>query len=133
MAWVLRLLVIGLGLMLVYGGLAEWVSWLRARRRSRRVTGVFVGSMDATPIPGRAQRSGTFQFTTEDGQVFTGTSSFSSPRGPRVGKRVTIVYDPADPEEADVAWVKTFKLVLSPVLALVGLVIVYGGIVTWRS
>lgn len=121
MSWIGYLLVIAFGLLLVHGGLSEWISWLRARRRIRRVTGVFVSRTDATPVPGRAQRSGVFQFTTEDGRVLTGTSSFSSPRGPRVGKQVTIVYDPADPEEADVAWVKTLKLVISPVLVLVGL------------
>lgn len=134
MSWIAYLLGIALGLLAVYGGLSEWISWLRARRRIRRVTGVFVGRTDATSVPGRAQRSGVFQFTTEDGRVFTGTSSFSSPRGPRVGKQVTIVYDPADPKEADVAWVKTFKLlVLSPVLVVLGLVFVYRGIVGWIS
>lgn len=129
MSWAGYLLGIAFGLLLLHGGLSEWISWLRARRRMRRVTGVFVGRTDAASVPGRAQRSGVFQFTTEDGRVFTGTSSFSSPRGPRVGKRVTIVYDPADPENADVAWVKTLKLVISPVFILLGLWFVYRGIV----
>jgi len=125
---------IAFGILLVYGGMAELIPWLRARHRIRRATGVFVDRANALAMPGRAQRSGIFQFTTEDGRVFTGKSSFSSPRGPRVGKRVTIVYDPARPKDADVAWVKTFKLVLlTPVLTVAGLVLLYIIIASWVS
>ena len=44
-------------------------------------------------------------------------SSFSSFPGPRVGRRVTVSYDPQRPwQSAEIAWVAGMKALLSPVL-----------------
>lgn len=122
---IMRLFAVAVGLVVVYGSASELVGWFRARRRLRRVPGVIVGDVDASHRPGLRQRAGRFRFTTEDGQVITGVSSASTPRGPRVGKRVTIEYDPARPQDADIAGVKTFKLLLAPLLLIGGLALVF--------
>lgn len=112
-------------LIVVYGGAFELFRWLRARRRLRRVPGVIIGTVNDSPAPATRRRAGRFRFTTEDGRVITSVSSASTPRGPRVGKQVTIEYDPARPYDADIAGVKTLKLVLSPVLIIGGLALAY--------
>lgn len=66
---------------------------------------------------------------TEDGQVVQATSSLSTPRGPKIGTRIPIVYDPADPAgSADRPGVLTFKIVaLLPVMLAIGTaLIIYG-------
>lgn len=131
---IMRLLGVAVGLAIVWGGASELFAWLRARGRVRRAQGVIVGSVDASMgQPNTRQRAGTFRFTTEDGRVVTGASSASAPWAPRAGKRVTISYDPAHPDDADLAWVKTVKLLLSPVLIIGGLVLAYYTAFGWNG
>jgi len=130
---IMRIFGVVVGLVIVYGGAAELFGWLRARRRLRRVPGVIVGAVDDNPGPGGHRKAGRFRFTTDDGRVLTGVSSASTPRGPRVGKRVTVEYDPARPQDADIAGVKTLKLVLSPPLIIGGLVLAYYSAFIWDT
>ena len=76
------------------------------------------------------QRSGVFEFMTEDGQVIQATSSLSTPRGPRIGTRIPIVYDPADPAgTADRPGVLTFKMVaVVPIMLAIGTALVIYGV-----
>lgn len=124
------LVLIGVGLVIVYGGAAELAGWFRARRRLRRTTGVIVGHVDpGTAVgPGTASRSAVFEFTTEDGRVVRAVSSAWSYPGPRAGTRVPVVYDPATPQtSAERAGVLQVKVALSPLLMALGVgLAIYG-------
>jgi Protein of unknown function (DUF3592) len=124
------LALLGVGLVIVYGGAAELVGWFRARRRFRQVTGVIVGHADpGTAVgPGTVSRSAVFEFTTEDGRVVRAVSSAWSFPGPKVGTRVRVAYDPADPHRsAERAGVGALKIALSPLLIALGLgLAIYG-------
>jgi Protein of unknown function (DUF3592) len=117
------LTLIGIGLIIVYGGTVELVGWFRARRRLRWVTGVIVGHTDpGTAVdPGTVSRSAVFEFTTDDGAVVRATSSAWSFPGPKVGKRIRVSYDPAKPHSSsEPAGVLSLKVVLSPLLMALG-------------
>lgn len=124
------LALIGVGLVVCYGGAAELAGWLRTRRRRRRVTGVIVGHTDpGTAVgPGTVSRAAVLEFTTEDGRVVRAVSSAWSFPGPKVGTRVQVAYDPADPQRsAERAGVMSLKVVLSPLLIALGLgLAIYG-------
>jgi Protein of unknown function (DUF3592) len=124
------LVVIACGLAFAYGGLAELVGWLRRRARLRRTTAVIVGLHE--PIwgnPGSRGRSPVFRFTTQDGRVIDAVSSASTFPEPKVGRRIPIAYDPADPQRtAERIGVRTFKLFLSPVLIAGGLAFAFFGV-----
>ncbi|MFG2089940.1 MULTISPECIES: DUF3592 domain-containing protein [unclassified Spirillospora] len=121
---------IALGSGLLWGGWVEVLAWSRRHRRGVRTVAIVVGHRSpVTASPGTMQRSGVFEFRTEDGQVVQATSSLSSPRGPKVGTRIPIVYDPADPAgSADRPGVLTFKIVaVVPVMLAIGTaLIIYG-------
>ncbi|WP_018655756.1 DUF3592 domain-containing protein [Actinomadura flavalba] len=94
-----------------------------AHRRLVRTRGVFVGRTDAAGTrPGVAARSGRFRFTTEQGRTVEATSRFYSFPGPRPGRPVTVIYDPARPEATaerlGVHW--ALLLVFGPAVAAVG-------------
>lgn len=118
------LVLVGIGLALIYGGAVELVGWLRSRSRVREVTGVIVGHVSpAAAGPGNPSRSARIQFTAEDGRVVEVVSAAWSFPGGKVGQRVPVRYDPADPQgSADRAGVQSAKaLVVSPILILVGI------------
>ncbi|WP_433323390.1 DUF3592 domain-containing protein [Spirillospora sp. CA-294931] len=128
------LVVAAVGLAIVWGGLNELLAWARMRRRMRRTIGVIVGSRTPGAVdPGIVGRSGVFQFTTERGEVVQATSSAYAGRGPKVGKRVPILYDPENPRRsAERAGVLKFKVYLSPVLMLAGLAVIAFGLAQLR-
>ena len=74
------------------------------RRMSSVTTGTVVGSADA----GDAQTVPVLTFTTPDGTVvrFEGTGSMGRFVGPKIGDRLPVRYNPADPSEA---WLAKFS------------------------
>jgi hypothetical protein len=118
---------IAFGAVFLYASAAELRTFVRLRRRGVRTTGVVVGHADRGG-PGTMQRSGVFEFVTETGQVVRSSSSASTPRGPKVGKRIPVVYDPAAPHRtAERPGVIAVKAALLPLIAAVGAaLVVYG-------
>jgi hypothetical protein len=116
------LVLIGVGLALVYRGGVELLGWLRGRTRLRSTTGVVVGHVSPPAAgPNNPSRSARIQFTADDGRVVEVVSSAWSSPGPRVGEQVPVRYDPADPAgTADRSGVQGVKVLLSPVLVLLG-------------
>lgn len=123
-----RVLGVVVGLMLVYAGAWELFWWLRARGRVRRVPGVVVGGEGSN-----GERAAVFRFTTDDGEVITGVSALAGRREPRVGKRVTIAYNPVRPRQADIAGLKVLLLWLAPVFIIGGLVLAYYMAFVWAG
>jgi hypothetical protein len=120
--------VVAVGALVGYGGAAELLAYARGRGRFQRARAVVVGLIDAGHgnVKSRAAR---FRFTTADGHVIQRVSSLSSFPGPRVGKRLTVVYDPADPERtAERLGVWRLKLALSPLLVAGGVALAALGI-----
>jgi hypothetical protein len=118
---------IAFGSIILWSCWVELRTWARLRRRGVRTTATVVGHRDAGG-PGTMQRSGVFEFTTEAGQVIRSASSASTPRGPKPGSRVPIVYDPADPHRtAERRGVIAVKMVLfAPLFALGAGLVVFG-------
>jgi hypothetical protein len=121
MAKALPLIVVGL--VIAYGGVAELVDWFRSRARLRRVTAEIVGLHEPVATsPSNKARSAVFRFTTDDGEVVEAISTAWSWPVPRIGQRIPVTYDPADPQRsAEKAGVRVFKLLLSPLLIAFGL------------
>jgi hypothetical protein len=120
------------GLLFCGAGLKELVDRIRLQRRGRRVPGVIVGRVDAgAHSPGIASRSGVFRFTTVDGQEIEATSAVHSFPGPRPGRRITVVYDPARPhrsaERAGMHLV--IMLGVAPLVIAIGLAIAVAALV----
>jgi hypothetical protein len=115
------LIAIAMGLAFAGSAGVEWVRWSRARHRLVRTTGVVVHLVDRMVAdPGTKSRAPVFRFTTGDGRVVEVTSRTSTWPGPKIGKELTVVYDPQDPDgtaERIGAW--KVKQVLLP-LAVVG-------------
>jgi hypothetical protein len=109
---------IAIGLVMIYGGGAEFLGWLRARSRLRRVPGVIIATEEVLGRgPAVRNRSGRFRFTTDQGRVIDKLSSFYSFPGPKVGKPVTVSYDPARPEKsAEIAWVSKLMVTTSSLI-----------------
>lgn len=129
------LVFIVLGLVILYGSLSELRIWLRMRRRVRRAAGVIVGVKEETILGDRPMRgyAAVFRFVTEDGAVVEAVSSAASSPGPRVGRRITVVYDPADPHRtAERAGVWKLKVVLIPLLLVLGVGLVVFGLTFLR-
>lgn len=85
--------------------LTHFVTLLRRRSRSVRVPGVFVATRDARGELGQSpsvhKRAAYFRFTTLDGRVVQAESRVQSFPGPKPGKRVMVMYDPARPYKAE--------------------------------
>ncbi|MFG2085537.1 MULTISPECIES: DUF3592 domain-containing protein [unclassified Spirillospora] len=116
-----------LGVALVGGGVYEVVKRLRLQSRMLRAAGVFVGRDDVLGPggPSTTSRVGRFRFTTAQGRpVEAGSSLYSFP-GPKPGRSVTVVYDPAQPEEtAERLGVHYLQLVaIGPLLMAVGVAV----------
>lgn len=111
------------GLLIAFGGAKELVDWLRHRSRVRRATAVIVGLHNPAMVnPGHRGRAAVFRFTTEDGRVVDAVSSATTFPEPKVGARVPVTYDPADPERtAEREGVRNFKVIFSPLLIAFGL------------
>lgn len=118
------------GLVIVYGGAAELVGWLRSAARLRRTTAVIVGLHHPTAAgPGNLARAPVFRFTTEDGRTVDAVSSAWTYPVPKVGRRIAVTYDPHDPQgSAERAGVRTRKAALSPLVIAFGLGFVVFGI-----
>ncbi|MFI0356814.1 DUF3592 domain-containing protein [Actinomadura sp. 9N407] len=90
---------VAIGLYVAYAGVSMLVAKIRLQLRGPRVPGVVAGRTDAAATrPGVVSRSGVVRFTTEDGRTVEATSSVHSFPGPKVGRQVTVVYDPKRPE-----------------------------------
>jgi len=122
------LLGIVVGAVLIWGSGRELFDYLRARRRLRRVSAVVVGRAEVSRGPNTHSRSAVFRFTTEEGRPVETTSDLSTFPGKKVGTRLTVLYDPRDPEEAEIAWVRLFKAVLSPLLMVGGVALIVLGV-----
>lgn len=98
------------------------------RRRYQRVPGVIIGRRDARGEQGMSpathKRAAIFRFTTADGRVIETESDVQSFPGPKPGKRVTVIYDPRDPYDAETTGRLTIILILMPVVMAIGLAIV---------
>lgn len=116
---------VAVGLVIVGGGCRDLLDQLRARRRTVRVPGVVVGHVDVgRPSPASHSRAARLRFTTADGQVIETVSDLSTFPGKKLGKRVTVAYDPTNPQRtADLVGVKRLKLVLDPLLIAGGAVL----------
>jgi hypothetical protein len=76
------------------------------------------------PSPPSRSRAARLRFTTADGQVIETVSDLSTFPGKKLGKRVTVAYDPKNPQRsADLAGVKVLKLVPDPLLIAGGAVL----------
>lgn len=123
-----RVLVVVVGLLLVYGGGWELFWWLRAGGRLRRAPGVIIGGEGSD-----GERVPVVRFTTDDGEVVTVVSAVAGRREPRVGRRVTVAYNPVQPRQADIAKVRILLLWLAPVFIVGGLAMVYYMIFVWAG
>ncbi|MEU8801513.1 DUF3592 domain-containing protein [Spirillospora sp. NPDC048819] len=116
-----------LGVALVCGGVYEVVKRLRLQSRMVRAAGVFVGRDDVMGPggPSTASRVGRFRFTTAQGRPVEATSSLYSFPGPKPGRSVTVIYDPARPEDtAERLGVHYLQLVaIGPLLMAVGVAV----------
>ncbi|MQY03840.1 DUF3592 domain-containing protein [Actinomadura macrotermitis] len=116
------------------GGVKEIADRVRLQRRSRRARGVFVAREEVGSVahPGVRSRAVRFRFSTETGRVVERTSALTSFPGPRPGREVTVVYDPARPEStAERAGVHLALLFLAgPVLIALGVTMI---LMTWRA
>lgn len=116
-----------LGVAVFCGGVYELVTRLRLQSRMLRTTGVFVGR-DEVMGPGHPSiksRVGRFQFTTAQGRPVEASSSAYSFPGPKPGKSVTVIYDPARPEgTAERLGVHYLQLVaIGPLFTMVGVAV----------
>ncbi|GAA3944222.1 hypothetical protein GCM10023085_27780 [Actinomadura viridis] len=117
----------------VGGGLLETADRLRLQRRARRARGVFVAREDVLHPGGPAvrTRAARFRFTTENGQVVERVSALTSFPGPKPGRSVDVVYDPARPQAtAERVRVHQALLLIGPLLAVAGVVLL---IVIWTG
>ncbi|XRQ15668.1 DUF3592 domain-containing protein [Actinomadura welshii] len=121
---------IALGLTVLWATRNEAVTLLRLRRGGVRTTAVVVGHRTAgAAAPGTRQRSAVFEFTTGTGEVIRSAGSASTPRGPRAGTRIPVVYDPADPRgTAERPGVIGVKVALLPFMLALGVFLVYVGV-----
>lgn len=111
------------GLVVAYGGVVELIGWLRGRSRRRRTLAVVVGAVEpGATAPGTRARSPVFRFQTDDGRVVDAVSSAWTPLPPKAGKRIPVVYDPAEPQAtAERVGVLRVKLALTPFVIGLGL------------
>jgi hypothetical protein len=116
------LLLILVGLVIAYGGVAELMIWLRSRSRLRRMTAVIVGLPESIAVhPGGRGWSPVFRFTTEAGQVVEVISLAWTFLKPKVGTCIPVTYDLVDPQRsAERVGVQIFKLILSPLVIAFG-------------
>ncbi|MGP4023822.1 hypothetical protein [Actinomadura sp. 3N407] len=116
-----------LGAAIFCGGVYEVVRRLRLQSRMLRATGVFVGRDEVMGPggPGTASRVGRFRFTTLQGRPVEASSSLYSFPGPKPGRSVTVIYDPARPEDtAERLGVHYLQLVaIGPLLMAVGVAV----------
>lgn len=122
------LLGIAFGGFIIYHAGYEILSWLKQRSRLARVPGVIIGKRDTRGElgmgPATYSRAAIFRFTTRDGQVIEAESRLSSFPGPKPGKKVTVVYDPNHPDEADTTGRKAVYLIIGMIIFLVGVALV---------
>lgn len=122
-----HLLGVLLGALVFGGGAFEVVSRLRLQRRILRATGVFVGRDDVMGPggPSAMSRTGRFRFTTAQGWPVEASSSLYSFPGPKPGKSVTVIYDPARPKDtAERLGVHYLSMVvIGPLLMVVGVAV----------
>lgn len=87
--------------------------------------GVVVGHVEVVRRSASSRsRAARLRFTTVDGRVLETVSDLSSFPGKKLGKQVTVAYDPDNPQRtADLAGVKLFKLALDPLLIAGGAVL----------
>lgn len=123
-----NLLGVLLGVAVFCGGAYEVVTRLRLQKRMLRATGVFVGWDDVLSPggPSTTSRAARFRFTTAQGRPFETTSSLSSYPGPQLGKSMTVIYDPADPEDTAERLVVHYlqMFTVGPLLMAVGVAVV---------
>ncbi|WP_298332003.1 DUF3592 domain-containing protein [Haloactinopolyspora sp.] len=116
-----------LGVAICCGGGYEVVTRVRLTRRMLRADGVFVGRDDVLGPGGASTRSrvGRFEFTTAQGQQIEASSSLYSFPGPKPGKPVTVIYDPARPEaSAERLGVHRLQMwAIGPLLIAVGIAV----------
>jgi hypothetical protein len=123
MGVVKALALLAVGLVIAYAGTAELAGWRRTRSHRRRTDAEVVGLVEpAATSPGSLSRSPVFRFQTADGRVVEAVSASWGYPPPKLGTRLRISYDPADPERtADRVGVLQLKVVLAPVLVVLGL------------
>ncbi|MEU4827522.1 DUF3592 domain-containing protein [Actinomadura sp. NPDC023710] len=113
-----------LGAAIFCGGVYEAVKRLRLQGRMLRAPGVFVGRDEVMGPggPSTTSRVGRFRFTTPQGRRVEASSSLYSFPGPKPGRAVTVVYDPASPEDtAERLGVHYLQLIaVGPLLMAVG-------------
>jgi hypothetical protein len=92
---------------------------------------VIVGPRRERPWSGSHRYSSQFRFTTNDGRSIESASSAWSTAAPRIGKPVTVVYDPADPQRrAETLGVYRVKFfIVTPILVLGGMTLAVSGLV----
>lgn len=113
------------GLVMFGGGCLDLRDQLHGRRRLIRVPGVVVGHVEVRRTSQTARsRAARLRFTTADGQVVETVSDLSTFPGKKLGRQITVAYDPQNPQRtADLAGVKVLELVLDPLLIVGGAVL----------
>jgi len=101
--WLLvcSLCVVGAGLAAVFGGVGMWRSNARKRRTWRRAQGRVVDSHQRLRS-GSHMYSAIVEFEDHHGVRQRMLDPAESSGQPRTGKRMTVLYDPADPEDAEI-------------------------------
>lgn len=109
---VVCLCVVGAGLAAVFGGVGMWRSNARKRRTWRRAQGCVVDSRERLRS-GSRMYSAILEFEDHHGVRRRMVDPAESSGQPRTGKRMTVLYDPAHPQDAEVhtlfrSWVLPF-------------------------
>ena len=116
------------GAWLVIGPGLELLKMVRTRGTYVRVPGVIVGRRDARGEQGRSpgthSRAAIFRFTTKDGRVIEAESDVQSVPGPKPGTRVTVIYDPRKPHEAETTGRFAITAVVVPAMMIGGVVLI---------
>lgn len=130
---ILAIVGLGIGAFFVISPAWQLLKIWRTRRRYVRVPGVIVGRRDARGElgmgPATHSRAAIFRFTTVDGRVIETESDVQSFPGPKPGKRVTVIYDPRNPYDAETTGRFAIMTVILPLIMAVGVIIIVTGLI----
>ncbi|MQA83306.1 MAG: DUF3592 domain-containing protein [Streptosporangiales bacterium] len=123
---------VGAGVFCVLLGAYYLLKYWTFRQRAQRVPGTVVALTAEAGFggAGRYERHPVLQFTTPEGREIRARMRFgSNPAIARVGDRVTVRYDPKNPEEAEIegkGWLQPFLLFFLVVFGVVLIVLGVG-------
>lgn len=124
------------GLFLGGSAAIELLKYTGFRRRAQRTSGVVVGFRTSTSRGGGPRPKTMYhpilEFTTQDGRhVKSSPKAGTNPPIARDGDRVTVVYDPREPDQVEVGgkgWIRPTLLVVGAVLGFFFVVVFFVGV-----